>query len=377
VARLRALAILYLKLGTIAFGGPAAHIALMEDEVVRRRCWLSRQDFLDLFSVASLIPGPSSTETAIYVGYTQAGVPGLIVAGTCFILPAMVLVIALAWAYQNYGQLAAIQDILYGIKPVVIALVLQALWRLGRSAVKTWFLAVIGLAALAATLRGVNLMVVLFGAGALTLLAREFSARPHRPHCILPLALTGTAATTLGVAAPAGLWSIFLVFLKVGSIVFGSGYVLLAFLQDELVTHRHWLSSNQLLDAIVIGQVTPGPVFTTATFIGYLLHGTPGALVATLGIFLPAFFFVGITAPIVRRLRQSPAAGAFLDGLNVASLVLMAVVTWQLGASAIKDIPTAVIAVVAAALLLWRNINSAWLILASGVAGLVLMHLGR
>jgi chromate transporter len=368
------LALLYLKLGTIAFGGPAAHIAMMEDEVVRRRGWLAREDFLDLVGVSSLIPGPSSTEVAIYIGYRRAGFPGLLVAGACFILPAMLMAGALAWAYLRFGALPAVRGLLYGVKPVVIAIVLQALWRLGRTAVKSWRLALVGAGCLAAASLGANLLMVLMSGGLVTAAAHALgrwreAGRP--PLGLLPLA-AGPAGALLGApaAAHAGWWPLFQVFFKIGSVVFGSGYVLLAFLRSDLVTSRHWLTESQLLDSVVVGQVTPGPVFTTATFIGYVLAGPGGALAATAGIFLPAFVLVAATGPLVRRLRRSRLAGAILDGLNVASLALMAVVSWQLGRAALVDPVTVLLAAAALALLLWRRVNSAWLVLAGALAGL-------
>jgi chromate transporter len=359
---LRQLAALYLKLGTIAFGGPAAHIAMMEDEVVRRRGWLSREQFLDLVGVSSLIPGPSSTETAIYVGYARGGLPGLLIAGSCFILPAMLMAAALAWAYLRFGSLPAARGLLYGVKPVVIAIVLQALWRLGKTAIKSPLLAALGLAALAAAAAGAEMLLVLAGTALVAGAAGWMAERGSPPPIV--------------VAAPIGLGSIFALFLKLGAVVFGSGYVLLAFLRADLVVARHWLSEPQLLDAVVVGQVTPGPVFTTATFIGYLLAGPAGALAATLGIFLPAFALVAATGPLVPRLRQSRLAGALLDGLNAASLALMAVVTWQLGKAALVDLPTRLIAAAAATLLLWRDVNSAWLVLAGALVGWLLSSWG-
>jgi chromate transporter len=369
--QLAQLARLYLKLGTIAFGGPAAHIAMMEDEVVRRRGWLERDEFLDLVGVSSLIPGPSSTEVAIYVGYSRAGLPGLLVAGACFILPAMLMAAALAWTYLHFGTLPAVRGALYGIKPVVIAIVLQALWRLGRTAVKSWPLALVGAASAAAAALGAYLPLVLLGAGLVTAAAHRLERLGGRASLVLLPLAAAPAAPALGApAAHTALWPLFRVFLEIGSVVFGSGYVLLAFLRADLVTNRHWLTESQLLDSVVVGQVTPGPVFTTATFIGYVLSGPAGALVATLGIFLPAFVLVAVTGPLVRRLRRSELAGAILDGLNVASLALMAVVSWQLGRAALVDVTTVAIAAASVALLLWRNVNSAWLVLAGALAGL-------
>jgi chromate transporter len=364
---LRELAWLFGKLGFTAFGGPAAHIAMMEDEVVRRRRWMSHERFLDLLGATNLIPGPNSTELAIHIGHARAGWAGLVVAGTCFILPAVLIVSAIAWVYVRYGALPELAGVMTGIKPVIIAVVIQALWNLGKAAVKTPLLAVIGAAAFAANLVGVDELIVLAAAGLLVAATRGLRARAAS---WLPLPVLGAGATP----APFGLWPLFLFFLKVGSVLFGSGYVLLAFLRSDLVGHLHWLTESQLLDAVAVGQVTPGPVFTTATFIGYLLGGAPGAGVATLGIFLPAFVFVALSGPLVPRLRRSPIAGAVLDGVNVASLALMAVVTLELGRTAITGVPTAVIAAVSAVVLVRFRINSAWLVLAGGAIGAALTY---
>jgi len=367
------LALLFLRLGTLAFGGPAAHVALMEDEVVRRRGWLSREQFLDLVSATNLIPGPNSTELAIHIGYQQSGWTGLVVAGGCFILPAMLIVAGLAWAYVRFGALPEVTGLLYGVKPVVMAVVFQALWRLGRTAVKTPFLALTGVGAVTLTVLGVHELLVLFGGGLFVTLARRgVRWRKPGPELLLPLYASAPfvpAAVTTAVV-PLGLWPLFLFFLKVGSVLFGSGYVLLAFLHADLVERWRWLSEGQLLDAIAVGQVTPGPVFTTATFIGYLLAGPAGAVIATVGIFLPAFVFVAISSPFVPRLRRSRTAGAFLDGVNVASLALMAVVSWQLGREAIGDFTTATLTVASLILLLRFRLNSAWLVLEGGLLGI-------
>jgi chromate transporter len=370
--RLGELAGLFLKLGATAFGGPAAHIALMEDEVVRRRQWLSREEFLDLLGATNLIPGPNSTELAMHVGRRRAGWAGLVVAGGCFIVPAALIVAAIAWAYVKFGTLPAAQGLLYGIKPVIIAVVVQALWGLGRSALKTRWLTVVGMTVAVLTFAGVNELVLLFGAGALMGFGGAWARQSGgRVACFTPL--LGAAALPLTTAAnavvPFSLGSLFLFFLKVGSVLFGSGYVLLAFLRADLVERRGWLTESQLLDAIAVGQFTPGPVFTTATFIGYVLGGPWAALLATVGIFLPAFFFVAISGPLIPWMRRSPVAGAFLDGVNAASLALMAVVAWQLGVSALVDWLTVLLAVAAAFCLLKWRINSAWLVLAGAVVG--------
>ncbi len=368
------LAALFLRLGATSFGGPAAHIAMMEDEVVRRRGWLTRAEFLDLLGATNLIPGPNSTELAIHIGHRRAGWPGLLVAGACFIVPAMLIVLALAWAYVRFGRLPEAAGLLYGVKPVVISIVLQALLGLARAAVKSPTLGVAGAAAVAATAAGVHELVVLGAVGmAIALLgwAGERTSPGRSAPSVGPLAAPIAAAGVATGAAAFGLGPLFLFFLKVGSVLFGSGYVLLAFLRADLVTRWGWLTEGQLIDAVAVGQVTPGPLFTTATFIGYVLGGLRGGLVATLGIFLPAFVFVAASGPLVPRLRRSPVAGAFLDGVNVASLALMAVVTWQLGRSALVDLPTVSLAVVSGVLLLRYRINSAWLVLVGALVGIL------
>lgn len=373
--RLRELATLFLRLGLTAFGGPAAHVAMMEDEVVVRRRWLTREEFVDLLGATNLIPGPNSTEMAIHVGHRRAGFPGLVVAGTCFILPATILVGLIAWAYVRFGTLPEVEGVLYGIKPAVVAIVVQALWRLGQSALKTRLLIAAGLVAAALGFAGIHELAILFGAGAGVAVIRSLARR--RPQQGVSMALLGTFVSTspaqAGLAAPAvfGLWPLFLFFLKVGAVLFGSGYVLLAFLRADLVERWHWLTEAQLLDAVAVGQVTPGPVFTTATFIGYVLGGVSGALLATVGIFLPAFFFVAISGPLVPRLRRSVVAGDVLDGVNVGSLALMAVVTVQLGMTAITDATTIVLALASAVLLIRYRVNSAWLVLGGALVGVI------
>lgn len=368
---------LFVRLGATAFGGPAAHVAMMEDEVVRRRGWLTRDQFLDYLGATNLIPGPNSTELAIHVGHARGGWPGLVVAGVSFIVPATLIVGAVAWAYVRYGTLPEIAGVLYGVKPVVIAIVAQALWGLGRSAVKTPFLALLGVGAVAAVVAGAHELIVLAACGAAMALARSASRLRRRATPAVAGAAVasgaGRAAAFAGAAAitaaPFGLWPLFLVFTKVGAVLFGSGYVLLAFLRADLVERLGWLTEQQLLDATAVGQVTPGPVFTTATFVGYVLGGPAGAVVATVGIFLPAFVFVALSGPIVPRLRRSAIAGAALDGVNVASLALMAVVSWQLGRAALVDALTIAAGVASAVVLLRYRINSAWLIAGGAVVG--------
>jgi chromate transporter len=377
LASLGEVALLFLKLGTIAFGGPAAHIAMMEDEVVRRRGWLDRAAFLDLLGAANLIPGPNSTELAIHIGHRVAGWRGLVVAGTCFIVPAGLIVGAIAWAYTAYGRLPEVCALLMCVKPVIIAVVLQALGGLAGKATATRALKVLGAAALSLALLGVNELGLLLASG-LALAAWQRLTRPPAQGDPPPLAVAVLAAPAIAGAAPVpfGLWPLFGFFLKVGAVLYGSGYVLLAFLRADLVERWGWLTQAQLLDAVAVGQVTPGPVFTTATFIGYVLGGPAGAVVATVGIFLPAFFFVAVSGPLVPRLRRSPLAGAFLDGVNVASVALMAAVTWQLARAAIVGPWTAVLAIASAVALIRYRTNSAWLVLGGAVVGLLASWLG-
>ncbi|MGB7575868.1 MAG: chromate efflux transporter [Thermodesulfobacteriota bacterium] len=375
------LALFFLRLGTTAFGGPAAHIAMMEDEVVRRRQWVTREKFLDLLGAANLIPGPSSTEMAIFIGYLCKGWAGFLLGGVCFIAPAMMIVIVLAWAYMRFGNLPQVTWVLYGVKPVVIAIILQALWQLGRTAVKNGFLGALAIIGLILNFLGINILVLLFGTGVISGMRQgliQDRARNWKPLVIMLSSVCCFLAVAYFAAGlystekvTFGLLPLFLFFVKVGSIVFGSGYVLLAFLQADLVGHWHWLTTTQLLDAIAVGQVTPGPVFTTATFIGYLLAGLPGALIATAGIFLPSFIFVGVSSPLIPRLRKSAVAGAFLDGVIIASLTLMASVTYSLGRDAVIDLPTALLVLGSAVLLVRFRLNSLWLVLGGALIGFV------
>ncbi|MDO9695510.1 MAG: chromate efflux transporter [Candidatus Latescibacteria bacterium] len=385
-ARLRELAGLFLRLGALSFGGPAAHNALMRTEVVHRRGWLTDAEFLDLMGATNLIPGPNSTELAIHIGHRRAGRPGLLVAGACFILPAVLITLVFAWAYVRFGALPRVAALLDGVKPVIVAIVAHALWGMSRSVLKRPLPIVLAVGSLLALLAGVNELLVLAGAGLAALATRL--PRLRRPPVALLLGLGGflAAASRLPAAAVAGaaeivarpfaLSSLFLFFLKVGSVLFGSGYVLIAFLRADLVDRWRWLTESQLLDAVAVGQVTPGPLFSTATFIGYLLGGVPGAMLATLGIFLPAFVFVALSGPLVPRLRRSPTAGAFLDGVVAASLALMAAVSWQIGRAAVRDVPAAILATLALLLLARTRVGSLWLVLGGGLAGLALQGLG-
>lgn len=367
------LALLFLKIGALGFGGPAAHIAMIREEVVRKKKWISETEFLDYLGAVNLIPGPNSTELAIHIGHKQRGFPGLIVAGASFIFPAMTIVWLIAWAYAEYGTLPRVSGVLYGIKPVIIAIVFQAIFGLTKSSLKNISLAVIGVVALILCFTGVDEILTLVIAGLLALFASKLKGR--RPPTALiagiiaSMAARGLAAAAFASEIEVSLPRLFFEFAKIGSVLFGSGYVLLAFLRTEFVEKLHWLTEAQLLDAISIGQFTPGPVFTTATFLGYLMGGNSGALLATLGIFLPAFVFVALSAPLLPRLNRSPGARAFLDGVNVASLALMASVTWILAKSTLVDMKTILLALISGFLLIRYKVNSAWLILAGGLLG--------
>jgi chromate transporter len=369
--RLKELATVFLKLGTIAFGGPAAHIAMMDNEVVNQRQWMSREKLLDLLGVTNLIPGPNSTELAIHIGYERAGWRGLMVAGISFILPAMLIVWTLAAIYVHYQTLPQLEWLLYGIKPVIIAVVLQALWQLGKKAAKdiptkaAGFLAVVGFFA------GINEILLLLLLGVIVMLAKRSRKTQSISAFLVPFTLAAQVGTGAISTASLGWMKVFLFFLKIGSVLYGSGYVLLAFMQRDLVERNQWLTSQQLLDAIAIGQVTPGPVFTTATFVGYLLAGHAGAIAGTVGIFLPAFVLVWLVNPWVAKLRQSVWASGFLDGVNAASLGLMAGVTYVLARAALVDGLTILVAILSALAVFRFKVNSAWLVLAGGIIGLV------
>ncbi|MEM6784348.1 MAG: chromate efflux transporter [Bacteroidota bacterium] len=385
--RLSELARVFFKLGVIGFGGPAAHIAMMEDEVVERRRWLSRQHFLDLIGATNLIPGPNSTEMTMHVGYARAGWLGLAVAGTSFIVPAAVSTGLLAWAYVEYGTLPAVEPFLVGIKPAVLAVILGALWRLGKKAIKGWMLAVLAAVVsvlLVAGLSEIAALVLGGVAGMLGLVAlRRKAATREKAQAddpgdagpgvrrgwlaLLPIPAGLVQATAASTAVP--LWQLGLFFLKVGAVLYGSGYVLIAFLEGDLVNTYGWLTQQQLLDAVAIGQFTPGPVLTTATFIGYVLGGVPGAIVATVGIFLPAFVFAGLLHPIVPKLRKSVWTAAFLDAINAAAVALMAVVTVQLGLDVLTGWLPVAIFIVAAVLALRYKVNAAWLVLGGALVG--------
>ncbi|MEL7357248.1 MAG: chromate efflux transporter [Cyanobacteria bacterium J06560_6] len=386
--RLKELAAVFFRLGVVAFGGPAAHIAMMDDEVVKRRKWMSRESLLDLMGVTNLLPGPNSTELAIHLGYERAGWSGLFVAGSCFILPALAMMWLLAAVYVRYETVPQMEWLLYGVKPVIIAVVLKALWKLGKKAAKDRVTMMVGVGAIAAYLLGFNEIALLFGCGVLVAVVKNWNNRGTTAGLFL-LPFSGTALTEVslssgfsgslaqattaaGTVASVGWVSVFLFFLKVGSVLYGSGYVLLAFLQRDLVEQHQWLTSQQLLDAVAIGQITPGPVLTTATFVGYVVAGHMGAIAGTLGIFLPAFLLVGIVNPWVPKLRQSKVASAFLDGVNAASLGLMAGVTYILARAAVIDVWTVLIAIASAVAVFRYKVNAAWLVLVGAVLGYLL-----
>jgi len=363
---------LFLRLGFTAFGGPAAHLGLMHDEIVRRRQWLTDQEFLDLIGATNLIPGPNSTEMAIHIGFRRAGWPGLIVGGACFIMPAMLIVLMLAWVYARFGATPEAGWLLYGIKPVVIAVIVQALWSLGRKAVKGVLTGTVAAAVIVLYFLGANEIALLFGGGAVVMLVANRHRLRGKALGVLLLPVSGVAAVApASASASFGLPMLFLTFLKIGAVLYGSGYVLLAFLRADFVVRLGWLTDQQLMDAIAVGQVTPGPLFTSATFIGYILGGVPGALLATLGIFLPSFIFVAISNPLIPRLRKSAWLGGLLDGVNVASLGLMAAVAWQLGWASLIDPLTILVAIASLVLLLRFRINSTWLVLGGACVGLL------
>lgn len=373
---------LFLKLGVTAFGGPAAHIAMMEDEVVTRRGWMTRERFLDLIGATNLIPGPNSTEMAIHIGFVRAGIVGLVVAGISFILPAALVTLGCAWAYDRFQTVPQAEALLYGIKPAVIAVILSAVWRLGKTAAKGPFLIGIGFLVMLSVLFGVNEILALLSGGIVGILW-QLGSRLGKGKTLLGFAWLPSSNLALSVttASPSSvtLSSLGLFFLKIGCALFGSGYVLIAFLQGGLVEQYQWLTQQQLLDAVAIGQFTPGPVLTTATFIGYVLAGPLGALVATLGIFGPSFLFVLATNPLIPRLRQSAVAGAFLDAVNASAIGLMAAVTVELARHTLLDWEAkqidwgaGLIALVSAAVLFRYKVNAAWLVLGGAVIGWLL-----
>ena len=362
----------FLRLGFVAYGGPAAHVAMMEEEFVRRRGWLTRERFLDLVGAVSLLPGPSSTELAIYLGELRAGLAGLILAGACFILPAAFLVTALAWAYLKFGAVPQVAGLLFGIKPVVVALLVQAVWNLGTTALRNASLLALALVVVLLAMAGVPAVLLLIGTGLLWITFREGKRLAGNRAALGAWIGLGSGSAGGAVAA----LPIFFYFLKIGAVLVGSGYVLLPVLRADLVVKLHWLGDSQLLDAVAVSQATPGPFFTVATFIGYLLAGWKGATLATLGMFLPAFVYVGVSAGFLPKLRKSPLAGAFLDGVNAAAVALMAVVGWQFGRAALVNVPAVILVVLSAVLVFRYKVNSTWLVLGGAAAGILLRLMG-
>ncbi len=363
----------FLRLGFVAFGGPAAHFPMMEERFVQRKNWLTRERFVDLMGAASLLPGPSSTEMTMYLGELRGGLPGLIIAGVSFILPAAVLVVLLAWAYVKFGSVSQVEGLLSGIKPVVIALIVQPMWKLAHTAIKSLPLATLAIAVVALASFGFPVLLLLLAAGIGWMLTVQGKKWVHGELAFPSLKDMGFAAGAGGAVA---LGSIFFYFLKVGAVIFGSGYVLLAVLRADLVVNRHWLTDAQLLDAIAVSQATPGPFFTVATFIGFILGGWRGAVLGTMGMFLPAFVYVGMTAHILPKLRRSLLAGAFLDGVNAAALALMAFVGFQFARATLVNLPAFVLVTASVFLLFRYKVNSAWLVLGGAVAGILFHSLG-
>ncbi len=375
--RLKEVSRLFLRLGFTAFGGPVAHIAMMHDEVVKQRHWLSEQEFLDILGTTNLIPGPNSTEMAIHLSYKRAGWSGLLLGGICFTAPAVGLMLICAWIYQDYGATPQGEWLLYGVKPVAIAIIAQALWKLGKKAIKGKFGVGLAVVNILLSLAGLHELLLLLLSGLIGLLRKAGTKiwTQHKTLTIAPLSLLlPINVATVGSSSASLPW-LFLLFLKIGAVLYGSGYVLLAFLHADLVERLGWLSDQQLLDAIAIGQITPGPLSSTATFIGYLLGGIPGAGVATLGMFLPSFCFVAVLNPILPKLSQSAWFRAFLDGVNVGALSLMAVVTVFLAQSSLVDPLTVLVAIASLLLLVRYQVNSLWLVLGGMGFGLLLPFL--
>ena len=373
---LKEVVLLFLKLGFTAFGGPAVHLGIMHDEVVKRRKWLNDEQFLDLVGATNLIPGPNSTEMTIHLSYLRAGWPGFILGGISFILPAVLMVMGLAWSYQKYGAAPQVAWVLYAVKPVVIAIILKALWFLGKQAIKDVLTGITVAAVLIFNLIGVDTLALLFSAGLVVMLIRNFGILKKNPptlKLLLPFSLPSAASLVPKIFS---LSTLFFTFLKIGSVLYGGGYVLLAFLRSDFVVRLGWLTEKQLIDAVAIGQVTPGPLFTTATFIGYILAGVPGAILSTVGIFIPSFFFVAISNRFIPKMRQSVWFSEFLNGVNAASIGLMAAVTIQLAKAVFIDLTSVILAVLSLLLVIFTKISATWIILAAVVFGFARFWIG-
>jgi chromate transporter len=371
--RLGEIAAAFLRLGFIAFGGAVAHIAIMEEEFVRRRKWLSREEFVDRVGAVNLLPGPSSTEMTIYLGYVRGGFAGLVVAGASFILPSALMMVTFAWIYLRYGSLPQIAGVLWGVKPVVVVLIAQAVWSLGKTVLNSRELMVIAAIVLGLAAKKVSTLPLLIGTGVAWIVADRFGQKAGGSQAAIGAVSGAGTAVTVVTAAAATIGGVFFYFLKIGALLFGSGYVLLAVLREDLVTRLHWVSESQLMDAVALSQATPGPFFTVATFLGYVLSGWKGAWLATVGMFVPAFVYVAATANFLPRLRKSPTASAFLDGVNAAAVALMAFVGFQFARQSVMSPLAAAIAVASAVLAFRYKVNSAWLILGGAVVGLVSM----
>jgi chromate transporter len=365
---LKEVALLFFRLGSIAFGGPAAHLAMMEEEVVNKRKWMSKQRFLDLMGATNLIPGPNSTEMTMHCGHERAGWKGLVVAGFCFIFPAVLITGVFAYLYQEYGHLPNVSPFIYGIKPAVIAIILTAVLRLGKKAMKSVELGILGTIVVVACLFGLNEIVALFGGGAMGMLWYKIKITKGSTNGFVPLLVLQSAIPVLSVSS----WKVFLVFLKVGALLYGSGYVLFAFLDAELVD-AGWLSRQQLIDAVAVGQFTPGPVLSTATFVGWQLNGFWGALAATAGIFLPSFFFVALLNPLIAKIRKSDLLSTFLDAVNTAAVAVIVVVAIEMGKETLTDWRTVLIALLGLITVFWfKKVNAAFIVLGGALAGYVL-----
>lgn len=343
----------FIRLGTTAFGGPAAHIAMMDEEIIEKRKWISRDRFMDLIGATNLIPGPNSTELAIFLGFERGGILGLLMAGISFIFPAMIIILLFAIFYVRFGTIPGVASILYGIKPVIMAIIIQALYRLGKSVIKNKTSLLLALGILGLYFLGIKEITLLLISSILMLVISNFKEIKDKFYSVSIISLS----------------VLFLIFLKIGAVLYGSGYVLLAFLEAEFIDKYGLLTMEQLLDAVAIGQFTPGPVFTTATFIGYLLKGIPGAILATIGIFIPSFLVVWAINPLIPKLRKSKIMGAMLDGVNIGSLVLMSIVSLKLGIASLINPLTIIIFIISLVILIRYKINSAWLIIAGGTIG--------
>ena len=374
---LKEVAGVFFKLGLVAFGGPAAHIAMMEEEVVSKRKWMSREHFLDLVGATNLIPGPNSTEMAIHCGFHRAGWLGLIAAGVCFIFPAVTLTGLLAYFYVEYGHLPNIEPFFYGIRPAVLAIIISAIFKLGKKALKSWELGVIGFVVMLSVLMGVSEVVSILGGGLLGMVWLNTKKGKDKSLIFLPMSLKKLPLMTIASSSALGITfsfsQLFLSFLKIGCVLFGSGYVLIAYLEGEFVNRLGWLTQSQLLDAVAIGQFTPGPVLSTATFIGYQIQGIQGAALATLGIFLPSFLFVALLNPIIPKLRKSKWASQFLDAVNISAVGIMGAVVAQLGTASITNWKPMVIAVASIiTVFIYKKVNAAWIVLGGSLVGYIL-----